>query len=141
MTQADDDPGFEFAAARSSHNLLEVLWRRKSLVLLGVVVGLVGGALFYAQRAPVYQAGAQVLVVKKTSDALPIAGGDPRLTFVEDYLSTHLVLIRSPLILERAVKKRELASLRSFAGAGDPAGAILAGLTAGRDSKDPTQAP
>src|SRR5215813_5777393 len=69
----------------------------------------------------------QVLVLKKRSDALPVTNGDPRLSFYEDYVSTHLVLIRSPLVVERAVKKRNLGSLKSFEKAGDPAGAIMGG--------------
>jgi capsular exopolysaccharide synthesis family protein len=127
----------------SSRNPLVVVWRRKSLVLLGAVVGLVLGALVYAQRPPVYQSSAQVLVVKKRSDSLPVAGGDPRsLQFYEDYASTHMVLIRSPLVVQKAVRKRNLASLKSFEGHGDPTGIILAGLSASRDTpKDTTAAP
>jgi capsular exopolysaccharide synthesis family protein len=139
-----DDLGGEDTppAASLSRNLLQVLWERRSLVLLGGAVGLVLGLLFYAQKPPVYQSAAQVLVVKKRSDALPIAGGDPRLSFYEDYVSTHMVLIRSPLVVQHAVRKRDLASLSSFAGQGDPTGAVLAGLTAGRDvPKDGSSAP
>jgi capsular exopolysaccharide synthesis family protein len=131
------------APAQASHNLLLALWRHRFLVLLGVIVGVVLGALMYAQRAPVYLSTAQVLVVKKRSDALPMAGGDPRLSFYEDYVSTHLVLIRSPLVVARAVKKRNLAALHCFEGrGGDPGGAIMQGLSAGRDaSKDSNATP
>jgi capsular exopolysaccharide synthesis family protein len=122
----------------SSANLLQVFWRHRFLVLLGGVAGLVLGGLVYTQRPAVYQSSAQVLVVKKRSDALPMAGGDPRLSFYEDYVSTHLVLIRSPLVIHRAVKKRNLAALPCFENQ-DPAGALLAGLSAGRDAvKDGT---
>src|SRR5262249_51948473 len=106
------------------------------LVVLVALLGLLGGFGFYAQRQPVYQSSAQVLVVKKSPDPLPITGGDPRLSFVEDYLSTHLVLIKSPLIIEQAVQKRNLGSLKSFAGGGDPTGAIIASLSASRETKD-----
>src|SRR5262249_14183919 len=80
--------------------------------------------------------------VKKRSDTLPVAGGDPRASFYEDYVSTHVVLIRSPFVVQLAVKKRNLASLRSFEGQGDPTAAILAGLSAARDvPKDSTSPP
>ncbi|MGL4552596.1 MAG: Wzz/FepE/Etk N-terminal domain-containing protein, partial [Gemmataceae bacterium] len=128
-----DGPGQERPSAPSSRNPLQVVWRHRYLVLLGGVAGLVLGALYYAQKAPVYQSGAQILVVKKRSDVLP-TGTDSRLSFYEDYVSTHLVLIRSPLVVQRAVKKRDLTSLTCFAGVGDPTGIILAGLTAGRDT-------
>jgi capsular exopolysaccharide synthesis family protein len=122
----------------SSPNPLQVFWRHRFLVLLGGVAGLILGALVYTQRPPVYQSGAQILVVKKRSDALPMAGGDPRLSFYEDYVSTHLVLIRSPLVVHKAVKKRNLAALACFENQ-DPAGSLLGGLTAGRDTvKDGT---
>jgi capsular exopolysaccharide synthesis family protein len=132
-----DDPALETHDVPAAHapgrNPLDVCWQRRSLLLLGAVVGLVVGALLYARKPPVYQTVAQVLVVKKRSDALPVAGGDPRLSFYEDYVSTHLVLIRSPLVVQRAVQKRDLGSLRSFAGHGDPVGAVRAGLAATRD--------
>jgi len=90
------------AAGSFRPHLLMVLWQRKLLVSLGVVVGLVLAALYYAQATPVYQSTAQVLVVKKrSSDAVPVAGGDPRVTVMEDYLSSHLVVLRSPVLAER----------------------------------------
>jgi polysaccharide biosynthesis transport protein len=139
MRQREDldlDP-IEAAPERSSRNLLKVVWQRKSLVVVAALGGLLGGFAFYAQRMPVYQSNAQILVVKKRSDPLPISnGGDPRLSFFEDYLSTHLILIRSPLVVERAVQKRDLGSLRSYAARGNPSAEIMASLSANRDSKD-----
>jgi polysaccharide biosynthesis transport protein len=143
MSQGDD-LGFEApdgTAPRTGSGVLTIFWRRKALVSFGLVVGVVVGLLVYAQRPPVYQTTAQVMVIKKQGDARPIAGGDPRLSYVEDYVSSHLVVIRSSLIVERAVKKRNLQSLHSFAGQGDPTGAILATLAAQRDGKDANSGP
>src|SRR5262245_43691005 len=126
MRQREDldmDAG-ESTPGPSSRNLLKTVWQRKSLVIVAALGGLLGGFAFYAQRMPVYQTSAQILVVKKRSDPLPVAN-DPRLSFYEDYLSTHLVLIRSPLIVEKAVEKRNLGSLRSYAAHGDPTGEIM----------------
>jgi succinoglycan biosynthesis transport protein ExoP len=134
-----EDPeldAIEYDPERNSRNLFKTVWRRKSLVVVVALVGLLGGFAFYAQRLPVYQSNAQILVVMKRSDTLPITGGDPRLSFYEDYLSTHLVLIKSPLIVEKAVQKRGLASLKSYAGGGDPSGQIMGALNATRESKD-----
>jgi capsular exopolysaccharide synthesis family protein len=122
----------EPAAGPTSRNLLKIVWQRKSLVIVAALGGLLGGFAFYSQRMPVYQTNAQILVVKKRSDPLPVAN-DPRLSFYEDYLSTHLVLIRSPLIVEKAVAKRNLGSLRSYVARGDPTGEIMASLNALRD--------
>jgi polysaccharide biosynthesis transport protein len=117
-------------------NLLWIAWSRKSLIVLGIVVGVVLGSLYYVQRKPIYQSTAQVLVVKKRPDATPILGEDARMGYYEDYLSTHSVLIKSPVIVGRAVKKHNLQDLQTFAGVGDPTGNILSHLTVSRDTKE-----
>jgi capsular exopolysaccharide synthesis family protein len=116
-----------------SRNVFQVLWQHRGLILLGLVVGTTLGLLNYSQRSPVYRATAQVLVVKKqAANALPVAGGDPRMAVMEDYVSTHLIVIRSPIIIDRAVRKRNLGALKSLQG-GDPVGLIQAGLVATRE--------
>jgi capsular exopolysaccharide synthesis family protein len=138
-TDPDDQTTESGAPAARSSNFLVVAWQRRSLVLLFLVVGVALGGLNHLRRPAVYQASAQVLVVKKKSEALPVAGGDPRLAVYEDYVSTHLILIKSPIVVQRAVDKRNLGQLPSFAH-GDPAGAIRAGLIASRDKDTPGQA-
>jgi capsular exopolysaccharide synthesis family protein len=137
LSPADDPfPEVENRPSLPGRNPLRVAWQRKWYVACGVAVGILLGVLYTAQRPPVYQSSAQVLVVKKRPEVLPMAGGDPYAALYEDYVSTHLVLIRSVLIVEKAVKKRNLGSLPSFANSGDPTLAIIASLTAIRDSKD-----
>ena len=112
MSQLHDSDGADSTEARPGRprNPLQIAWRRKPLVALGVIVGVAVAALFASQRAPVYQSSAQVLVVKKHADsALQVPGGDPRTDFYEDYVSTHLALIRSQVVIERAVAKHDLA--------------------------------
>jgi succinoglycan biosynthesis transport protein ExoP len=116
-------------------NLLRLAWRRKGLVALGTAIGLVFGSLHYAQRTAVYSSTAQILVVKKRQDAL-LPGSDASMAYYDDYLATHQTLIKSPVIIGRAVKKRDLQSLRSFAEQGDPTGAIIGALSVSRDAKD-----
>ena len=104
----ENDGDFMDQTEPARRSVMAVVWQRKALVVLGTLVGLVVGFLFYWQRAPVYQSTAQILVIKKRSDPLPVAGGDPRLGYVEDYMATHLALLRSPLIIERAVTEEGL---------------------------------
>jgi capsular exopolysaccharide synthesis family protein len=119
--------------------MLQIARRHKMLLGLGVVVGLLLGALYYVTTPPVYSSSAQVLVVKKRPD--DVVGITGRYQPVEDYVSTHQVLVTSPLILLRAVKKRDLGSLPSFqgsngkpaAGPDDLASAIKEGLTVTRN--------
>src|SRR5262249_22041259 len=135
-----DDP-LEVSAAPSSRNLLLVLWQRKSLVLLGLVVGVVGASLLYVQRDPVYQSSAQVFVVKKRSANLPDTGSDPRMSFYDDYVATHIELIKSPKVIKEAIHKAQLYKLKSFDAVGNnpeaTLGVIRNGLSAGRSNKDP----
>src|SRR4051812_6723062 len=81
----------------SGPGVWEMAWRHKWLLCLGLAVGLGLGGLYYARAERVYQASTKLLVVKKRQDALPLAGMDPRLGQAEDYIATHLVIIRSPL--------------------------------------------
>jgi capsular exopolysaccharide synthesis family protein len=122
-------------------SLLQVLWQRRGLVLFGLVFGATLGLLNYSQRPPVYRATAQVLVVKK-QEANALAGPTGAATFavMDDYVATHLIVIRSPTIITRAVQKRNLGALRSLQG--NPAAAIQAGLVATRDTNNgaPTSA-
>jgi polysaccharide biosynthesis transport protein len=86
----------------SSGSLVFVAWQRRSLVILGILVGLVGGALFYLQRTPVYQSSAQVLVMKNTPGMTALPGVEGRVAVVEDFLSTHSTILRSEEIQRRA---------------------------------------
>jgi capsular exopolysaccharide synthesis family protein len=80
-----------------------------------------------------------VLVVKKRSGeiAVPAAGVSAGTVIMEDYVATHLVLLRSPLIAERAVEKLKnqdkFNKLPSLAEAADPVGAIGAALKVSRE--------
>src|SRR5262249_24122137 len=131
----DVEPG----RARFGPGLWQIAWQRKSLIALGVVASLVLGALYYAQRQPVYQTNAQVLVIKKRPDALPAAGSNAQMAYFEDYVSTHVALMKSPLIVERAVEKSGLKNLRSLAGEGEAVQAILPSLSVAR-ARDTTAA-
>jgi capsular exopolysaccharide synthesis family protein len=117
-------------------SFVQVVWRHRGLVLFGLVFGATFGLLNYFQRQPVFRASAQVLVVKK-QEANALAGPAGAATFavMDDYVATHLIVIRSPTIITQAVQKRNLGALRSLQG-GNPVAAIQNGLVAGRDSNN-----
>jgi capsular exopolysaccharide synthesis family protein len=137
LPQDLDGDGFEPGPGRRSLNLFQIAWNRKSLLLLGTVCGLVLAGLYYAQKAPVYQSSAQVLVLKKYPE-VPVLGLDSKLgaAYYDDYVLAQVEVIRSPLIVRRAVAKAGLGRLQSFAGQGDPTAAIIGALAAARGSKD-----
>jgi len=92
-----------------------VAWQRKSLVILGIMLGLVLGTLYYAQREKTYQSMSQMLVVKKTADSgMSLGGNSQNAGYMEDYMSTQSIIIRSPEILMRALKKPMLQDMNSY---------------------------
>lgn len=137
-------------------SFLRLAWRRKTLLLLGVVVGMILALFNYVQRKPVYESSAKVLVTPRT-----VAGGSPNLidpSLLEDYLSTHMELIKSPLIVREAVaklkqneeKQKQTAGPSEAAGEdnrkrtlltldnrGDPVAIISSGLTITRGARGP----
>lgn len=139
MAHNSDAPQFDPAEEHhvsSFPNVWEMAWRHKLLLVMGLVVGLVLGALYCAQLIPEYQSSTKILVVKKRPDALPIPGStDPRLSYMEDYMATHQVLIRSPLVVGEAVQHGKLQTLPSFAGA-DPTGEIIRALSVSREATE-----
>jgi capsular exopolysaccharide synthesis family protein len=137
----DDD--INPASAQLSRTVLQVLWRRKLLVVIGAAAGLALAGLLYTQQQAVFQSSAQILVIKKSREpVLPLSGSNPGAVYVEDYVSTHLVVLRSPVLIDRAVKKRDLGKLKSFEERGDPVALIAAGLVVSRDnSKDTSSGP
>jgi capsular exopolysaccharide synthesis family protein len=119
-------------------NVFHAAWKHKSLLLLGTVCGLALAVLFYTQKAPVYQSSARVLVIKKQPD-LPVSGVDSRQGsgyIYDDYIAAQVAVIRSQLIVSRAVQKAGLGRLKSFQGQGDPTAVIIGSLSASRDAKD-----
>ncbi len=111
--------------------LWAITWRRKSAMALGLVIAGILGALVFAQATPLYSSRAQVLVIKKRPEAI---GQDPRNLAVDDFGATHKILIESPLIIKRAIDKRQLAALASYADVEDMnlLGVIRGSLRVGR---------
>lgn len=115
--------------------MLEIGWRHKSLMALGLILGITLGALYYSQQSPLYESAASVLIVRKRPEA--VTGNQGQISEFEDYVATHRLLIQSPLIVERAVKDDNLQSLETFAqGSADVAATIIGQLKADQISND-----
>jgi succinoglycan biosynthesis transport protein ExoP len=129
---SDPDDGVQLP---SLITLAGTVWRRKSLVALGIVVGVVIGSLYYAQTTPIYESAAQVLVVKKRPQI--VSGDSGYLSHFEDYVNTHRTLILSPLIVERAIERGDLARLACFEGASsDLTEEVISNLSVDKVSKN-----
>ena len=135
-----EPPVQEAPEAPTTANLYRIAWQRKSLVILGLVICLVCGALYFAQKQPVYRSDASVLVIRKAPEVGGNIAVDPATYFMEDYLATHTIIIRSPTIVGTAVEKGELFTLPSFKNA-DPqtvVTTILENLTVSRNTREGT---
>ena len=58
---------------------MSIFWERKSYVILGLVLGLVVGTIYYVKAKAIYESRGRILVIKKGPDVLPMQSGDPRL--------------------------------------------------------------
>ena len=135
-----EPPVQEAPETPTTANLYRIAWQRKSLVNLGLVICLVCGALYFAQKQPVYRSDASVLVIRKSPEVGGNLAVDPATYFMEDYLATHTIIIRSPTIVGTAVEKGELFTLPSFKNA-DPqtvVTTILENLTVSRNTREGT---
>jgi len=133
----------EMPVTRGNTNLLHVIWQRKSLVILGIVIGLILGSLFYVQRTPIYASYAGVLVVPKS--AATSVGATEAAFLMRDYMGTKSMILRSGVIHERAAMAPEIKSkidsglLKSYPTAQKPEDIVpemATALTVTRENKE-----
>ena len=98
-------PGFRWEPA----TIALVGWRHKRWVALGLVVGIAVGAAMGMLLPRVYQSSAQISILKKRPDS--VTGMDTRQLVADDYLAPPQDLLKSSLIIDGAIRSKELASL------------------------------
>ena len=104
---AADGPEEDFQVAAPAPNLGLAVLKRWPWLVVGVAAGLALGLLYHTQRPPVFQSGRQLLVNKNRTDVVASPGGGPdqRMAYVEDYVTTQVVLMRSQRILSLAGRR------------------------------------
>jgi uncharacterized protein involved in exopolysaccharide biosynthesis len=117
-------------ALNAGSSLLHRAWRHRRLVSACTLAGALIGGLYYLRAPHVYQSAAQILVSRKHPDL--ITGGDTRNGVLEDFVSTHQDLLRSRLVIDRAVTQAQLAALPSFASETDLSATIANHLSVSR---------
>ncbi|MDH3716676.1 MAG: Wzz/FepE/Etk N-terminal domain-containing protein, partial [Planctomycetota bacterium] len=118
-------------------DLLELVWRRKFAICLGIVFGIASGLLYYVLVPRTYESNAEVLVVQKRPEV--ITADDQYDSHFESYVATHRAVIASRLIVERAIEASGLRSLKTFSDLeedDDLAEGIIGQLEVGRGSRD-----
>ena len=132
--QWEEPHSAETAASGRGVDLVGMLLRQKWLIVLAAVIGAGLGYLYFTQQNPVYESSGRLLVVKENAPDLQIREVDSSVSYDgrKDGMSTQIILIRSPLIVRRAVEAHELQELGSFSGSGDPTSAIIGSLKIAR---------
>ena len=103
---------FDQLSLASTVDLLELVWRRRRLISAACAVGILIGLIYYIQATRSYESSADVLLVHKRPE---VVTGDLRYeSGFEDYVATHLALIVSPMIVNRAIETSDLGSLKTF---------------------------
>jgi capsular exopolysaccharide synthesis family protein len=105
---------------------VRTIWRRKGLVLLCLATALGLGTLYFLFRSPIYRSTAQVLVVQKRPQEFP--GMDPHASYVQDDMSTHMTVIKSPWFAEGVLQKLSPDKMRTFADQPSPRAVITSAL-------------
>ncbi len=102
-----------------SESLFEILWRRRWTVLLAGIVAL-GAGFFYLQRAiPLYTSTARIYV-EQTGPQVFERGNSGAITRWDNYLYTQAERLKSADILSAALKKPDMANLRTLADVSNP---------------------
>jgi capsular exopolysaccharide synthesis family protein len=119
----------EQAPAEEGVDLAGMLWRRKWILVCVTIITVALGYLYYLQATPVYRSYTQVLLVKREANLSGSQEGRRAYGYgYEDTMSTHALLIGSPLIISKAVETYHLASLSSLKDEESPVGTIIQGL-------------
>src|SRR5438552_8596229 len=135
MPEADRiKPDFSPETGASPNQWLWIAWQRWPWIIVGLTIGLTGGAFYLHQSKPVYRSTAQVFVIRKHPEVLTTVMGQDAHQPLEDYLSSHLVLIKIPANIQHTLEKAELQSLPSLAGIANPANVVIGSLHVTRDT-------
>jgi capsular exopolysaccharide synthesis family protein len=95
------------ALSRAGHlDLIRILRQGWRFVAFSVLVFLTLAVIYSVKAKRLYQATTRLLVLQQGGPPLPGAGGESgRLIGGDDYLPTHAAVIRSPMVVARAIEK------------------------------------
>jgi polysaccharide biosynthesis transport protein len=99
----------------SFEEIFHELRRRKVLMAFTTCLGIAAGAAYWFLAPPEYQSTARILVLNKDpARATSTQDADKKGDVPEDALATHLNIIKSDAIIEKALASRELANLNTI---------------------------
>lgn len=111
------------------------LWRRKWLIVLGILIGVSAGVTYCLITPPVYESKTQVLVTETRPYGMREVN-QGAYYYAEDNVGTHVLLVQSPWFAGDVIRKGRLRSLPSLAGSQDPVGKLIGQLSVSREKGD-----
>ena len=108
-----------------SFDIFGLLARRGWLIILAGAIGAGVAYVNFSKQPPVYQSNCSLLIVRQdTSEQISVRGID------NETATPHPLLVRSPVVVDAAIKKFQLNQLPGLVGQQNIAGQILSGLSA-----------
>jgi uncharacterized protein involved in exopolysaccharide biosynthesis len=107
-------PGDPRKLMEDLHKYVGIVRRGWKVIALGLVVALTTAGIFVARSKPTYRATARLLVIQQGGRPLQVAGGGDPFQNVQggdNGLATQLMIIKSPVVAERAVVLSGLSSV------------------------------
>ena len=124
------DSGFSLVE-KNDLDVWGMFWRRKWIILTCVLLGLLGGFLYFYSATPFYKSSANVLIERKQP---PLQGAmGARFNVYQNMADVmkHPIVMRSPEIAANAYEDHQLSQCVSLKGAESPVGDILESLDVG----------
>src|SRR5690242_21376519 len=111
--QLELPPTHSAAAPLESHrrNPLQVIWLRRWIVIVVMILAMAGGAIQYYRATPMYQSRARVYV---TQNLPKLMAADSASVMTVNYLFTQCEVICSPRILENVAARPDISNLPTF---------------------------
>ncbi|MFN9446159.1 MAG: Wzz/FepE/Etk N-terminal domain-containing protein, partial [Pirellulaceae bacterium] len=103
-------------AQQGQPDLIQMLWRWKWLTLLGSLLGIGVGYLFFLQIAPTYKAMATLQIISPQDDLLPLRSLETGLTTGAGNRADEIRVITSSAVLSNAVEIGRLNQASALAG-------------------------
>lgn len=103
-------------AQQGQPDLIQMLWRWKWLTLLGALLGIGVGYLFFLQIAPTYKAMATLQIISPQDDLLPLRSLETGLTTGAGNRADEIRVITSSAVLSNAVEIGRLNQASALAG-------------------------
>jgi len=111
-------PPHSWAHRDGARHLIEVVRRNWPIVAISTAACLTLAAIYLAGARREYQATAKLLVLQQGGRPLNVPNGDPGRASegADDYMPTHAMIVRSPLVVSRAIEAVGAANTPSLAG-------------------------